>query len=149
MIIEFHVTEPEALENDDHLGFCEDKECKHLAHLFEDVMDGYPDAVDVFAFVERASDGYRRRVKHNNVRKEREKWFADGDPERLRTLAIIRRGWDRLYGAYQRDRTLARDCVESSSASPAPWDYVEQQSSQRPVGLLRASVGRSAGGAPS
>lgn len=99
MIIEFHLTGEEALDKDEHLGSCEDKKCEHLAHLFEDVTDGYADAVDVFAFVERTTDGYRKRLQHNNVRKEREKRLAVGDANQIRALAIIRRGWDRLYGA--------------------------------------------------
>ena len=101
MIIEFHLTSLEAQETDDHLGFCGNKKCEHLAHLFEDVTDGYTDAADVFAFVEPTTDGYQKRLQHNNVRMAREKWHAVGDADQVRALAIIRRGWDRLYSVGQ------------------------------------------------
>lgn len=98
MIIEFHLTTTEAGQNDDHLGFCEDDKCEHLAHLFEDLVDGYADVADVFAFVERSRFGYEKRLQHNRVRREREKRLARCNGDQARTLAIIRRGWDRLYG---------------------------------------------------
>lgn len=98
MIIEFHFTPLEAAENDEHLGSCEDNECGHLAHLVEDIMDGYADAADVFGFVERTTSGYLKRLGHNKDRRMRDKRLAKGDAAQARSLAIIRRGWDRLYG---------------------------------------------------
>lgn len=99
MIVEVHLTMVEEADNDEHLDACHDRACRHQAHLFKAVADPKAGLVEVFEFVTASKVDYEKRLRRNVVRRDQEAPLAAVRKQEARSLAAIRRGWDRLYGA--------------------------------------------------
>lgn len=99
MIVEVHLTLLEEAEHDEHLDACHDPHCRRQAHLFKAVADCYAGSAEVFEFVTAARLDYEKRLRHNKIRRDQEASLVTVRKQEAKSLATIRRGWDRLYGA--------------------------------------------------
>jgi hypothetical protein len=101
VIVEVHLTLLEEAENDEHLEACHDAACGHKAHLFKAVADSYSGLAEVFEFVTESRREYEKRLHDNITRRREQAPFVAQRKQEARSLAAIRRGWDRLHGADQ------------------------------------------------
>jgi hypothetical protein len=99
VIVEVHLTLLEEAENDEHLETCRDMACGHRAHLFKVVAERYAGTVEVFEFVTESKGDYEQRLRDNMERRREEAAYIAQRKQEAKSLAAIRRGWDRLYGS--------------------------------------------------
>jgi hypothetical protein len=99
VIVEVHLTLLEEAENDEHLEACRDMSCGHRAHLFKVVAERYAGVVEVFELVTESKTDYEKRLRDNMERRREEAPYVAQRKQEAKSLAVIRRGWDRLYDA--------------------------------------------------
>jgi hypothetical protein len=98
VIVEVHLTMLEEAENDEHLRACHQAVCGHQAHLVGGIVDRCGGLAEVFEFVTASKVAYEKRLRYNTQRRDRDAQLALCRKQEARSLAVIRRGWQRLYG---------------------------------------------------